>query len=228
MGMGRKSRGNRASGPTRSEAPPAFLAGQAPDSTVADTLRAYLIVFVASACGLTIEIVAGRLLAPMVEGSPHTWTTVIGVVLAGFSVGNYLGGRVADRFPSSTTLSLILLGAAVSSLGVLPLVAVVPKALEGVTLVTRIVLLTISFFFVPSLIVGMVTPIVVKLRLRDLARTGNVVGTIYAISMAGSIFGTFITGFFLVQWLGTRQILLLVALVLALLALAVGKLWRAS
>ena len=82
----------------------------------ASSVKPYVIVFAASACGLIIEIVAGRLLAPTVGVSLYTWTSVIGVVLAGISAGNYLGGRVADRFPSATTLSLILLAGALSSL----------------------------------------------------------------------------------------------------------------
>ena len=65
--------------------------------------------FTASTCGLVIEIVAARILAPSIGVSLYTWTTIIGVVLAGISIGNYLGGRLADRFPSPTTLGFILL-----------------------------------------------------------------------------------------------------------------------
>ena len=36
--------------------------------------------------------------------------------------------------------------------------------------------------------------------------SGNIVGTIYAFSTLGSIFGTFITGFYLISLFGTRQI----------------------
>ena len=67
---------------------------------------------------------------------------------------------------------------------------------------------------------------VIKLRLWDLSHTGNVVGKIYAVSTAGAIFGTFITGFVLIQWIGTRSIILVVALVLLAMALAFGNLWR--
>ena len=52
------------------------------------------------------------------------------------------------------------------------------------------------------------------------------VGKVYAISTAGAIFGVFITGFVLVQWLGTRQTILLVALLLLAMALVFGSLWR--
>ena len=69
----------------------------------------YLIVFTASACTLILEIVAGRILAPVIGVSLYTWTSIIGVVLAGISVGNYLGGLTADRFPARLTLGIILL-----------------------------------------------------------------------------------------------------------------------
>ena len=55
------------------------------------------VVFMSSACLLVLEIVAGRLLAPYVGVSLYTWTTVIGVILAGLSLGNWLGGVWADR-----------------------------------------------------------------------------------------------------------------------------------
>ncbi len=190
------------------------------------SFKPYLIVFTASACGLVIEIVAARILAPIIGVSLYTWTGIIGVVLAGISIGNYLGGRLADRFPSPTTMGLILLGGGIFSLSVLPLVGVVSGAVQTLSLIPRIVLLTAALFFIPSLILGMVTPVVIKLRLQDLARTGNVVGKIYAISTAGAIFGTYITGFVLIQWIGTRAIVLVVALLLLFMALAFGNLWR--
>ncbi len=191
-------------------------------------LEPYVIVFVASACVLIIEIVAGRILAPTIGVSLYTWTSIIGIVLAGISAGNYLGGRIADRYPSQTTLGLILLAASISSLTVLFLIGAASGASEGLPLQWRIVFLTTALFFLPSLILGMVTPVVIRLRLQDLTNAGNVVGKIYAFSTVGSIFGTFITGFVLIQWLGSRETILLVALVLFVMALALGNLWPAK
>ena len=62
----------------------------------------------------------------------------------------------------------------------------------------------------------------VKLTLRDLSRSGDIVGKIYAVSTAGSIVGTFLTGFWLVSMFGTRAIILGVSLLLFLLALLFG------
>jgi len=65
----------------------------------------------------------------------------------------------------------------------------------------------------------MISPIVAKLAVRDLRRTGTTVGRIYAAGTVGSIAGTFATGFFLISWFGTHAIVWGVALVLLTLGL---------
>jgi spermidine synthase len=191
-------------------------------------VSAYLIVFVTSACTLVLEIVAGRLLAPYIGVSLFTWTSVIGVVLAGLSVGNYLGGQVADRAGSRRMLGTILVAGGIASLAVLPLLASGAGAFVPRTypVMLRIVALTAVLFFVPSLILGMVSPLVVKLTLADLARAGNLVGKIYAWSAVGSIAGTFLTGFVLIAYLGSRTVVLAVGLTLLVLGLAAGDFIR--
>jgi len=58
-----------------------------------------------SAASLVVEIVAGRMLAPYVGMSLYTWTSVIAVVLAGFSVGHWIGGIIAERAPGRALLA---------------------------------------------------------------------------------------------------------------------------
>src|SRR5437867_10299244 len=83
---------------------------------------AYLVVFVSSCCTLILELVAGRILAPFIGVSLYTWTSIIGVVLAGISLGNYAGGRVADRWPEQRTLGVLLAAGGIASLAILPLI----------------------------------------------------------------------------------------------------------
>jgi predicted membrane-bound spermidine synthase len=170
-----------------------------------------LLAFISSACTLVIELIAGRIMAPYIGVSLYTWTTIIGIVLAGMSGGNFFGGFVADRYASRRTLGLIFMAGSVATLSIL----VITHALEGVTFglsfLPRIVVSIAAIFFVPSFVLGMVSPFVVKLALADLQRSGHTVGTIYAASTVGSIVGTFLTGFLLISWLGTRTIVWLVA-----------------
>jgi spermidine synthase len=87
------------------------------------------------------------------------------------------------------------------------------------SLMVRILLLTTLIFFAPSCLLGMISPVVVKLTLSSLTKTGNVVGKIYAFSTLGSIIGTFLTGFYLISWMGTRMILYSTAVILMASAL---------
>jgi spermidine synthase len=188
----------------------------------------YVVVFVASACTLVLEIAAGRLLAPYVGASLYTWTSVIGVVLAGIALGNYAGGVVADRTGSRRTLGLVLAAGGLASLAVLPftttdLSGLVPRAVPPVA---RIFLLTALLFFVPSAMLGMVSPIVVKLTLADLRRAGRVIGRLYACSTLGSILGTFLTGFALIPWIGTKPVIFGVGVILVILAATTGAFFR--
>ena len=177
-----------------------------------------MVVFIASFCTLVIELVAGRIMAPYVGVSLYTWTSIIGVVLAGISIGAYLGGWIADRYPRSSTLGWLLFLSGIGAFSISPLTNLVGGAEWQANLMTRILLITTLVFFVPSCLLGMISPVVVKLTLNNLEKTGNVVGKIYAFSTLGSILVTFATGFYLISWMGTRQILFTMGIILIVCA----------
>ncbi len=66
-------------------------------------------VFWSSLCVMVLELTASRLIAQHLGASLYTWTSVIGVVLAGLSAGNFLGGWLADRHPPAKTLGWLFL-----------------------------------------------------------------------------------------------------------------------
>ncbi len=185
-------------------------------------IKANMVVFIASFCTLVIELVAGRIMAPYVGVSLYTWTSIIGVVLAGISIGAYLGGLLADRRPQSSTLGWLLFLSGLGALSISPLTNILGTTQFQTSLMVRILFLTTFIFFIPSCLLGMISPVVVKLTLNNLEKTGNVVGKIYAFSTLGSILGTFATGFFLISWMGTRHILITMGIILLLSSLIFG------
>ena len=187
-----------------------------------EVIKANVVVFIASFCTLVIELVAGRIMAPYVGVSLYTWTSIIGVVLAGISVGAYLGGLIADRYPRSSTLGWLLFLSGLGAFAIPPLTNLIGPAHFQTSLMLRILLITAIIFFIPSCLLGMISPVVVKLTLNNLDKTGNVVGKIYAFSTLGSILGTFATGFYLISWMGTRNILFTMGVILILSALIFG------
>jgi predicted membrane-bound spermidine synthase len=176
---------------------------------------------------LVLELVAGRILAPTVGVSIYTWTAVIGVVLAGISLGSWLGGKVADWRPARSILSIEFLLAALAS----ALILVFDSNLDSVAAsfswptIWQVIWLATIVFFLPSVLVGMVTPMIIKLSLNSLDATGRVVGRIRAAAEVGAIAGVFLTGFVLIDAFGTRTIVVTVAITLGVLAILSSPLW---
>lgn len=187
-----------------------------------DVIKTVIVVFIASFCTMIIELVAGRIMAPYVGVSLYTWTSIIGVVLSGIGIGAYLGGILADRYPNPKTLGWLLFVSGLAALSISPLTTAVAHWQIETSLMLRILTVTTVIFFVPSCLLGMISPVVVRLSLDSLEHSGNVVGKIYAFSTLGSILGTFATGFFLISWLGTRNILLLMSLILIISSAVFG------
>jgi spermidine synthase len=194
--------------------PATITPAAAPAITTSWLWHPVLIVFVSNVCIMVLELVAGRIIAPYVGVSLYTWTGVIGVILAGISLGNYLGGWLADRWASLRLLGIIFLLGGLSAFIILLAEGPGYQLPSGWPIVLQIIFLTTALFFLPSTILGAVSPVVAKLAVRDLSRTGRTVGRIYAAGTVGSIVGTFLTGFVLISTFGTHAIVGSVALVL--------------
>jgi spermidine synthase len=189
-------------------------------------IEAYIITFVASFCSLVIEMVAGRILAPFVGVSLYTWTSIIGVILAGISIGAYIGGRLVDRFPQRKTLGILLLLSGIAALSIIPLTTLVAAYRFPLSLMWRIFAVTAIIFFIPGCVLGTISPVVVRLTLQSLHKAGNVIGKIYAFSTLGAIIGTFATGFLFISWMGTRNIIFTMGIILILTSLLSGGLFK--
>ncbi|MEL7137981.1 MAG: fused MFS/spermidine synthase [Pseudomonadota bacterium] len=179
-----------------------------------------------SAASMALEIVAGRALAPYVGMSLYTWTIIIAVVLAGLSLGHWIGGRIADRRPRLTRIvAWSLSGAALTSfisLGALQLTA---PALDSTDLVPHITALAMVAFFVPSAFAGVLSPLLTVMALKASAseRQGAVLGLMFALGALGAILGTVLSGLVMISWLGTAGSVGLIGAIYALLSL---RFWR--
>lgn len=173
---------------------------------------------------MVLELVAGRLIARHVGSSLYTWTSVIGIVLSGIAAGNYVGGRLADRFPPKETLSAIFLVASANCL-LIPLLnnrVGGMESLRDLDWQVRIALHVFLVFFVPSCLLGMISPVAARMAIVLGERLGRTIGSVYSWGAIGSILGTFLTGYVLIAEMGTTAVLLSVAAVLLVMALLYG------
>ncbi len=179
-----------------------------------------VVVFVSGAVLMALEILGSRVLAPYYGSSVYVWGSLISTFLVALSVGYALGGRIADRQPRLSVLSLALAAAAVMILPsfvwsdrLLSALAALGWNLRWSALAGAIVL-----FLPPSLALGMVTPFAVRLGIRRMETAGTVSGGFSAISTAGSILGTLAATFFLIPILPVDTLLVGLAATLVLCA----------
>ena len=180
-----------------------------------------LTVFFSSACIMILELVASRLIARHLGSSLYTWTSVIGVVLAGITIGNYIGGRMADKFDSRKTLAVLF--------GIGSVACVVTVIMNNIVgdwfwlwkfnWPMRIFCHISIVFLIPSTLLGMISPVVAKMALDKGLATGRTVGNIYAAGAAGSIAGTFLAGFYLIATMGTIAIIWTIAAAMLLIGI---------
>ncbi len=155
----------------------------------------FFLAFASGFAVLTIEIAGARLIAPVYGLSAVPWTAVIGVILAALAVGSHVGGRLADgdRVPLSTVLVVAGLAAALPLLGGgIPWAARQSMGFIGGAVVSALVL------FAPAVLcLGAVVPYLVRADTESLGSVGRRAGDVSAATTAGSIAGSFVTGFVL-------------------------------
>ncbi len=179
------------------------------------------VVFLSAAVLLVLEIAAGRLLAPYIGVSLYTWTSIIGIILAGLSLGHWIGGKLADSGAHHVEAGIALVIASLSTLGILPMLLMVGALVQqhDLGLLNASFIFVLTLFFLPAAAIGVIAPLLTTLALKLEYNTGTVVGRMHALSAVGSIIGTFICGYWLVQWIGTRAIIGYCAAILFTMAL---------
>jgi predicted membrane-bound spermidine synthase/Flp pilus assembly protein TadD len=187
-------------------------------------------VFISSFCVMVLEMVAGRMIARHLGSSLYTWTAVIGVVLAGITIGNYIGGRIADKFESRKALSLLFVTGSIACVLIVVFGNLVSEwlFLWKFGWPFRVFSHTSIMFLLPSTLLGAFTPLAAKMALEKGLSKGRTVGDIYAWGAAGSIAGTLTAGYYLIPALGTIPLIWIIAGVLALLAIICRlRFWKA-
>lgn len=184
------------------------------DTSRSTTARPAVLVAGTSAIVLTLEIVAGRMMAPYVGVSQETFTGIIGTILAGIAAGASIGGRLADQRDPHALIGPALALGGVLTWASLPIVRIVGSAVGAGPF--AIVILAAAAFLLPAMVLSSVAPMVSKLELSSLEDSGSVVGRISAAGTVGALGGTFLTGYVLVTWLPTQWIVIIIGAIATL------------
>lgn len=184
-----------------------------------------LLVFVAGACSLAVELSASRLLAPYFGTSLFVWANLIGLILLYLTIGYYLGGRLADRYPRPAVLYLLTIIASVL-IGLIPIISrpilfwsLSAFATYSVSVFYGSLVSVILLFALPMILLGCVSPFAIRLSVEQVVKSGRTAGQLYAISTAGSILGTFLPVLWLIPTIGTYRTFIVFAVSLLLVSI---------
>lgn len=222
---------------------PVVKAADAPVATAGAGARTsrfwplYLLAIFSGIITLSFEVVWTHVLALLVGTSTYAFGLVLTIFLlalafGGYVVSRYLSALPATRVQQLLSVLLVLLGGVVTA--TLPLWEDANQVFTFVGLwrpsfvvreVTRAVVV-FGLIFVPATLMGVLFPLALALLREAGADVGRRVGLAVSLNTCATIVGTTLTGFFLIEWLGSEWTLrsLCIASVLPAFALLGG--WR--
>lgn len=181
----------------------------------------YLLAFCSGFAIMGIELLGGRILAPYFGSSVHIWGSIITVFLLSLSLGYLIGGKLSTKHPNLKKYGLLFL---LSGITVTPVALFATPILETIFIQIEdarygSLVASIALFFIPTVILGMISPYSIRLLIDDKEKSGQVAGILYFVSTIGSALGTLMTSFYLVLWFEVNTIILFYCGLLAVLGL---------
>ena len=127
--------------------------------------RFEFIILIVNAIYMILELIASRILSPYFGNSTMVWTSIIGIILLSSSIGNYIGGIIADKEKLLKVVRIILILSGLTTL-LIPLVqsyilGLILKHIDDIKI--GAILSTIILFFIPSMLIGFLSPIIIKI-----------------------------------------------------------------
>lgn len=178
----------------------------------------FLIALIEGGVVMAIEIMGGHLLATYYGSSVYLWAGILGTSLAGLAAG-YFAGSWSSAKITMRKLQLITAGIAVLT-ALVPFVSqhIIPMTLS-MEIRSGIIISCFILIFPALALCGMVSPQIIRLITDDGRNAGKNAGTVFAVSTAGGIIFTFVTGFILIPYTGIRSGMMLMALAMLLTAI---------
>lgn len=148
-------------------------------------------------CLMALEILASRLVQPVFGSSVDVWAAIISVFILSLSIGYVIGGRLADRTKTNIALGwMILVGGVffvLMTIYGLRFNEALPESIQ--TARYGSLLSSMVLFLPPSLLLGCVSPMLVKLVFVSAERVGRTTGTLYAVGSIGNVFGILVANY---------------------------------
>jgi spermidine synthase len=191
---------------------------------------------VAGATSLAYEVLWTRVLIYFTGQTIYAFSTILACFLIGLALGSLALARPADRAKDRLVIFALLelaIGLSACYLllivgKLLPLATATQRHFSGAGEALPRFVVAFALMLVPTLLMGAVTPLLVRAYVSEVERLGKRLGSLYAANTVGCVLGSVAAGFALLPLLGAQRGVLAVAAVnvaLGLLVLAWGQ-WR--
>ncbi|MHC4340035.1 MAG: fused MFS/spermidine synthase [Planctomycetota bacterium] len=186
-------------------------------TTRARVLLLYATLLVSGASVMVLEILGTRLLGPLYGVGVQVWAALITVTLLALAVGYWVGGALADRWPSGALFHLLVVLAAAATFLVEGLAGPITESFAGMGLEAGALTSALALFGPGLFLLGTLTPFACRIHPAHAERTGRTVGRLYAVSTLGSVLGALLSGFVLLPWMPVSRIFLATGAALAVI-----------
>lgn len=173
--------------------------------------------FVSGACALVYQVAWQRILALHSGVGALSIAVIVGAFMTGLGLGSHVGGGLSARLPARTALlifALLELGIGVFGASSVWLyydvlfvrfVHLYRDPVQGA-------LLHVCALLLPTVLMGMSLPLLVRGSVRSVGAASRTIGTLYGLNVLGASVGAVLTPWLLVRFVGVRGALWAAAL----------------
>ena len=167
----------------------------------------FALAFVEGGAVMCVELSSAKILSPYFGTSIYVWASVLGVTLSALMSGYYLGGYISSNYKKKEIVYwLMFIGGVLIVLTPLISGIVLPFTIR-LNLLVGSVFSLLSFLFIPLMLFGATSPLIINLITNEAEGSGKSSGTVYAVSTLGGIIVTFSIGFYTFPQFGITKTL---------------------
>lgn len=164
----------------------------------------FVVSFLEGGTLMAFEVLSAKIYTPYLGASIYVWTSILTVTLLGLATGYWLGGRMSLKDPrkslimSLTGAGILILSSTFIAKGTLP-------ALLDMDVKTAAIVAGFLILFVPVLLMGTVSPLIVGALNKLNSTLSTATGMIFGIGTIGGIIFLLLTVFGLIPTVGVQN-----------------------
>jgi len=172
----------------------------------------YAVLIVSGFCSMAYEVIWTKLLGLLAGPTTYSFSIVLFTFIVGLALGSIFFGYVVDKtkhrifllvFTQLLAALLVLATSQIMGNSNLFFAKLLYENRTNFVLIEILKALSLfSFMILPTMCLGAVFPIIIKMQTETIESIGNTVGRLYAVNTIGALLGSFCAGFFFVPLFG--------------------------